>query len=704
MEIKKKEISSYFENLSLFLIGVCFILFPLFFLTTTTDVFGLPKQLLLGVVSCICLLLFSAKMINEGKITIRRTPFDLPILLFLLAAFASSILSVDRFSSLIAFVPLLFAVMLYAIIVNTAKKENEIVFLLSCLVAGAAFTSIVAISSYFNVNILPFAFTKVRGFTPLGSALDQALYFAFVLPIAAYFAYPLLKSGVGKDSQQKSLQGRYIGFAVGSLLILAGLAVTIIALATFQKPLILPLQIGFQTAFASISQDTGRVWQGFFFGSGFGTYVTDFTRFKPASFNTDATLWFQTFFNSSSFLLELLATTGFLGIVAFLFLVIQILKERPLFLPLVVAIAALFVLPFSFTLVALFFIMVGLFAAIQGSLQKNPSESNKFFDVELRLVTLRRGIIEFATTESHRKHEMETLLPIVFSLIVVLLVGFVGFFSVRYFLADTLFQQSLVAASQNNGLATYNDQTQSLSLFPYNDNYQRVYAQVNLNLANALVASTPKGSSPSAQTQQNVVTLIQQSIQAGRNATTIAPNNVFNWQGLSSVYRSLIGFGQNADAFAILTAQQAIALDPTNPQEYINLGGIYYQLGQWDNAITQFRQATLLKQDLPNAYYNLGHAYEQKGDLTNALSQYQVVQTLVANDPVNSKKIAAEIAALQKRIGSAKAQTSSASAAQPSAQTPLQVNAPSTTLPPQQKEIKIPAPKATVTPTPTPTK
>ena len=34
-----------------------------------------------------------------------------------------------------------------------------------------------------------------------------------------------------------------------------------------------------------------------------------------------------------------------------------------------------------------------------------------------------------------------------------------------------------------------------------------------------------------------------------------------------------------------LAQQQAIQLDPVNPQEYITLGGIYYQLGQWDKAL-----------------------------------------------------------------------------------------------------------------------
>src|SRR5205823_130676 len=158
------------------------------------------------------------------------------------------------------------------------------------------------------------------------------------------------------------------------------------------------------------------------------------------------------------------------------------------------------------------------------------------------------------------------------------------------------------------------------------DLYYRGLSQVNLALANALANQARQNpSANNQQTQQNILTLIQQSISAGRNATIIAPLTPFNWSNLSSIYRSLIGFGENADKFAVLTDQQAIALDPQNPQQYIDLGGIYYQLGDFDDAIRQFQIAITLKQDYPNAYYNLGHALEMKGQLNEALAAYQYV-------------------------------------------------------------------------------
>ncbi|MDE2588763.1 MAG: tetratricopeptide repeat protein, partial [Patescibacteria group bacterium] len=231
--------------------------------------------------------------------------------------------------------------------------------------------------------------------------------------------------------------------------------------------------------------------------------------------------------------------------------------------------------------------------------------------------------------------------------------GVIGFYSVTYVLADMAFNDSLNAANQNNGSLTYQKQVEALTLFGYRDSMYRVFSQTNIQLANSILAlSSSKGQQPSAQAQQTAISLIQQAITAGRSATTISPINTLNWQNLASVYRSLIGFGQNAENFAIASMQQAIVLDPTNPQEYLTLGGLYYQLGQYDNAIRQFQTAINLKPDYANAYYNLGHSFEQKGDLQTAVTDYQIVRQLVAADKNNASKIDAEIAAVQAKLGS----------------------------------------------------
>lgn len=633
-----------------FVWGIFFLVFPLFMTTLTTDAFILPKQLLYIGVVLLSLLLIGVKMIVTEKVTLKRTPFDLPMIVFLLALILSALFSVNRFDSLIATIPVVLAGFAVFILPQVLRKENSVVFVLSALLIGACATAVWALFSYFKVYPLFFSFTHSQSFTPLGSLLEQAFYFVFLLPVSLSLALPLLK---GKTNNQT------VSFAVASVILVAGLIVTALQLFTTQKPVLLPFETGFQTAFAAISQDAGRIAQGFLFGSGFGTFGAVFTRFKLASFNTNPN-WYVPFTQSSSLILELLATTGILGLLSFLFLLFRAVtqpatkKTNPMFFGLVLLALASLVLPFSFIGFATLFIVLGLFAAIQE--KKKPAS---YYDVELKFVALKKGMISLqqVTIPSHERREYNSTTARIVAAVLLLIVLVGGWFVTGYAYANTLFQRSLVAAASNNGTQTYKDQTEAINTFQYQSAYYRIFSQTNIALANSLASIQPKGSSPSAQVQSTLYALIQQGISTAKTATTLAPQSVANWQNLSSVYRSLIGLGQNADNFAILAAQQAVQLDPTNPQEYLALGGIYYQLGQWDNAIRQFQQAAALKSDYANAYYNMGHAYEQKGDYQNALAAYQAVKTLVANDKANTDQVNKDIAALQAKMGSQNTQS-----------------------------------------------
>lgn len=723
MNNSRKEILSYLDNVSLFLLGVFFLAFPLLFISPTmmTDAFTLPKQILLAGVVSLSIIVLSIRMIVEGRVRLRTTPFDLPVFLFLVATFLSTLFAVNRYDSLIAFVPLFFVVLLYFVITNVVRGEKPVLFVVASLILGTTLATILSILSFFKIYVLPLAYTKSQAFTPFGSLLDQAIFLAIVLPIAGYVAWPVISplfskkaatADVFEDANRRKAEvtGLSIAFTAAFALLIVGLIFTVYMLVTSQKPLILPFTTGFQTAFAAISQDAGRILQGFLFGSGYGTYVTDFTRFKQAAYNANQSLWSFTFFRSSSYILELLATTGFLGLLSFLFIVYRVIKERSFFLPIVLAIVAAVILPFSLVLQALFFIVLAVFAVLRAN--HTPS---RYADLEFYLVTLKHGLILAQPEGERAPHDPVStrygkILPFTFVLILLAIVGYVGLWSVRYMVSDMTFTQSLVAASQNNGTQTYNLQRQALTQFPYRDLYYSYFAQTNLALANSLAASQPKGASPSADVQQQIVGLIQQSINAGRSAVSISPQTATDWDNLSQTYRSLIGFGQNADQFAVLTNQQAIALDPSNPQQYINLGGIYYQLGLWDDASRQFQLAANLKPDYANAYYNLAHALENKGDLQNALVAYQTVQTLVTSDKTNADLVKKDIDALKKKIASG--QTTNAGQQQPNAQQPqqgqqqgLNVNQPQEQLPAQQQKEEIPAPpKNLVSPTPTPAK
>lgn len=664
---------------------------PIVFTTLTTNPILIPKQIFLAVVVIILIILLSIKMILEKSVKIRRTPFDIPILLMAIFAFFSAIFAVNRADALIAFVPYFLSILGFFLIINIVKDKSSLLFLMFSLIIGAVLLSLSAILSFFKIYILPSAGTHTQSFTPLGSLLDQAIYLVAIFAISAYYLFRFFKSKskTQQDTNASSTVSsqeltKVVSFGVTSFVILLGIIVTIYSLFKLENPLLLPIETGFQTALSEISLDSGRIAQGFLLGSGYGTYAVDFARWKQAAFNQNATLWNLTFFRSTNLPLELLATTGVLGLCAYIFLLLRSIKEvrvspqNKILISLLAFLIISLLFPLSFVTQALFFIVLALFAANQGLISSNH---NRFFDIELQIVAFKKGFIAMEAPTA--KSDKSLALPIIIAVFLVALIGVIGYFGIPYVASDLTFQKSLIAANQNNGSLTYQLEAQAISTFQYRDGFYRVFSQTNLALANSLAAQQPKGTSPDATAQQNITTLIQQSINAARAATTIAPQTYVNWQNLASIYRGLIGFGQNAESFAIATAQQAINLDPNNPQEYIALGGIYYQLGLWDNAQSQFQIAVALKPDYANSHYNLGHALEQKGDLQNALAQYQIVQSLVSNDKASLDQITKEIEALKSKT---------AAGTNPSTNGALNVNTPSAQLPPQNPPVKIPAP------------
>jgi tetratricopeptide (TPR) repeat protein len=503
----------------------------------------------------------------------------------------------------------------------------------------------------------------------------------------------------------------YILQLVSAIIFAIGLGIVLLQIIKApQKPILLPFNHGFQVAFATISQDAPqRLAQSLLLGSGYGTFSTDFTRYIAPSFN-NLSFWNLTFAFSSSYILELIATTGILGIFAFAFIFLNFLRSKaaptnPLFLSTLSAFILTLLIPFSFSLVFLLFALLSLFVCY-----RTLAKAKGFDVITLNLVTLKQGLIS-VTEEGAKRNKENLLLPSIVLAITLIISIFVLFYLtgtgstarkgyIALISSDIKFAKSFSQEALRSGTQTYNLETQAINEYPYRSDYYRLFSQINIALAANLVTAQ-QGRTPSQDVQQNIIALLQQSINSARQAVTLAPLSSVNWQNLGQIYRNLIGVGQNADQFAIASYNQATTLNPSNPGLRIELGGIYYQLKQWDLAQNQFNIAQQLKNDYPNAYYNLGHVFEEKGDLQNALTQYKLVAQLVANDKPNLDKINAEINALQDKIG--KEQAANAQTKEPTTDnTPLGVNKPQNEFPPKDPKETIPAPpKGVVTPKPT---
>ena len=349
-------------------------------------------------------------------------------------------------------------------------------------------------------------------------------------------------------------------------------------------------------------------------GVGPGNYISAFNQFRPISYNSTK-LWSVRFTSAQNFFFTAITETGLAGAAALIItlytiykLIIENQKHKKLvgwstfhfssIISLGILTLALMIFPATPTLLFVFFIMLAL--------------NSKTTQLNLGM---------FSSEDS-----LATRLPIlVITVPVIIGVVAFGYFGAKVLGADITFKNGLNDIARNDGKSAYTNLQMAIQQNPYVDRYRISYAQVNLALANSIAQKE----AISDEDRTTIAQLIQQAIREGKVAVALNPTRAGNWEVLASIYRTVIPLAEGADAFAIQTYNQAVNLDPLNPNTRIALGGIYYGAGQFKNAIDIFRLAVLTKSDHANARYNLASAYKEDGQLQKAIDEMSVVLSLV---------------------------------------------------------------------------
>lgn len=88
-----------------------------------------------------------------------------------------------------------------------------------------------------------------------------------------------------------------------------------------------------------------------------------------------------------------------------------------------------------------------------------------------------------------------------------------------------------------------------------------------------------------------------------------------------------VGFWADRDRSSYPTAiaayQRALKIDPAHVPSLINLGNIYYELGEFTRAREMYARATTLDGENPRTHFNLGNACDEIGDLLGAARAYR---------------------------------------------------------------------------------
>ncbi len=655
------DIHGIIENL---LSGMVFLL-PIFFLPFTADAFSLNKAYLVMLTAVLSLLLFFVDAFRKKKLQIRSLSSYLPFFIILLGALISTYFSTNRRISMFGYFGnyessfiFIFSLALIGFVSSNVKINfSKFIKFFFSGVSLSVLLSLVA----FYLRFIPGLGQTGNSFSLVGS--NHLLVGLEVVVILGSF-YKLGNLAV-KDLKSSLLFGFFISICtihlliVGNILALALTFITIFYLfitskvdfaktrnvfmpiavmvifvtfvnyfnvtrevfgiQPFQEAQRLPLTESWLVSIQSVRDFP-------FTGTGLGTFITDFTRYRPASLNVgDA--WESRFAFPYNDVFLWLATAGLVGLTLYILFWVLVIKDSfkilregkdKYFISFIVVITFISLMFFgnSVPLYALLFILVGVVI--------NHKESSFITSYSL-------GSIGAA------------------SFIAFVLTSVFGYQAYGVYAGQAKFLQSLAT---NNVSERY--QLQSAAIMA--DKTESVYMRSFIDTSLFVARSISQNEKPTETDMSDVQQLVSNSVENARLLTeVINPLDVSNWEMRGQVYDALSGVAENADQFATSAYTNAINLESTNPRLWLRLGSVYYRQKDYASAVQSFSRSVQLKADYANAQYNLAFALRDYGDLSNALIRLQIAKRLVSAESEDGKRLDQDIAEMEKLIEQAKA-------------------------------------------------
>ncbi len=588
---------SLLEKLEKYVLLISIAILPVFVIVNTTSPAVASKGQLFMAVCSLALIFWVIRMFIKGSITFALGKFDLAVLFISIAYLLSAVFKTPNKMEAF-FIPgmssfVLISAALYFLINQLGKAgKKEVKYALSLsgvlLSLSLIFTNL---NLFGKIPQLP-AFVKDPFFNPLGGVIPAGIY---LIPIFFMGLFMIVSE---RDAVKKLFWG-----AASAVILMAGVLLAGSAMPGKPQEIKLPgLQVSWEVAATAITKSP-------VFGAGAGNYLSAFNQYRPVSYNqTD--LWNARFTTANNFFLTLLTEIGLLGLFAFAVLLMGVYRAgKKSFKFEQMGLISIFVLmallPFSPVLFILVFALLAL-----------ASES------EEKTITLN-------TVSIGENAKFAGKIPsIILGVIILSGVAVANYFGYKIVKAENTFTKSLQALNKNNAVVTYDLMVLAVKENPKVDRYHASLAQVDMAIAQSL--SVKKDLTDGDKT--TITQLVQQSINEAKAGVTLNPGRSGNWEVLAQIYRTIMPFAQGADNFAVQTYLQAVSLDPTNPSLRISLGGVYYALGRYDDAIDAFKLAVLAKPDLANAHYNLAIAYREKKDFDSAIREMNVVLGLVQKD------------------------------------------------------------------------
>jgi tetratricopeptide (TPR) repeat protein len=659
----------FLEGVTTFSLVALFFGLPLFFTGTTLQGLAFDKQvyfylwILLGTVAWV------AKGVVLGEMKIRRTPLDIPVLLFLGAYLASAFLSVDRWHSFFGgFVDPsrgllgVAALVLAYYLIFSHGNARRFAWMAGAFVFSGWLLTVWSFLVVMGVRILP---QKWAAYIPLsltGTLGSLALVVGIMLPLFVTALSQL------HSSRTFGTLVRRTGTVLLSLGVLVGLALlfvlhayvswwallvgfgffVIYAVAQIvrisEKWAWLPMFIlvallaffmigNLNAARVSLPAEVtpnlplswevakGALGDRFFFGSGPATYGYDFSLYRPEEYNRQALYAFR-FYQGSGLFFEALPTLGVVGTLLFIVLALSFLSvglyllsqgrehnkvhSLGLWSASITLLVASVAFPINGTLLLLGVLLSSLSLAVL-MLESGSDERN----------------LSFSLKSSPKFALALAFIFIVVSAGVAFMFAFIG----KVFLADYQAARAMRQAAAGEGAAAAESMSKAVRYMPKEGRYQSGLGQIYMGMARL---EAGKGRDErSLDALGGYVRAAGAFVASGRD---VSPNDIVAQEIMAQTYESIVSLAGLDREWLERTQkayERALELEPTNPVFHVKLGQVKQAIAatvQQDErrvrlaeARDSFMKAAEKKPDLLEAQLMLALNAEAAGDLDAAV-------------------------------------------------------------------------------------
>lgn len=624
---------------------------PLFFTGVSFQGIAFDKQIFFYACLLIGLVAWVSKGVMTGEMKIRRTPLDIPIILFWLFSIVTTVFSVDRWHSFWGFfgdpsrgfLSITALVLAYYLVMSHFNARRMALMFHSFLVSAAVvmlWTFLVAM----KIKFLPASLEQYAPISLIGSVSTLGLFLSLAVPLWVTALFLLHRDGSAVSSAKKKAWSVAIGLMlllnlflllalypfVNWVVMLGGLGFFLIyVLAQIVRPseswtwvpmavfvlLLIFLMIGPNSLTRAnlpveVTPNTKLSWEvakeslkdNALIGTGNATYGYAFSLYRPQEFN-DNSLYTLRFYQGTGLVFEALATMGVVGtvlmlVVWFSFLSIGLYlltldktKNKLASLGLWSVAVMLFIAGFMAPMNATIVILAVLLAALAlGTLLMESGSEERYLELSLRATP------KFALA-----------LAFVF-MVVSAGVAFLFVFMGKVLVADVAVGKvSRLAPSTETTVPAY---IRALRLYPQEGRYFTRLSQEYMALANA------EGRKPEGERDVNrIAFLVREGVAASNRSKDLMPNDVLAVEAQGLIYENASIFATDALPRAEEAYRRALELEPQNPLFHIKLGQIKRLSGDgkpdgaeksalYEEAVSAFQMAVDRKPNLAIAYYN----------------------------------------------------------------------------------------------------